>query len=130
MAGQRLFNHASVLVVLVGDFVPAVGHAGELVALVVLHRQRCLRPVRAGQDLFRHVPGPVVGVALAISRRLQEFRQLSRRVVGIAAGHGRAVLPADLAREVPVPVIGVAERYLAFPMRDLFHQISHAVIAV
>ena len=34
-------------------------------------------------------------------------------------GHGRAVLPPDLARDVPVPVIGVAERDLAFPVRDL-----------
>ena len=49
------------------------------------------------------------------------IRDRSRRVVGIAAGHGRAVLPPDLARDVPVPVIGVAARDLAFPVRDLFH---------
>ena len=63
LAGQDFLHHASVLVILIGDFILCVCHAGELVGLIVAHFQGGFYTICAGQHLFGHAPGLVVGVA-------------------------------------------------------------------
>ena len=130
LTGQHLRNHAAILVVGISNLIFPVDHGRQLVTLVVAHLQRSFYAVRAGQHLFGHVSGLVVGVLLPVTGALQEAGQLPQRVIGIGAGGGCAVLFAHLARDVAVLVVAVGERDFTRAACDLFEQIPNAVIAV
>ena len=119
-------SHASVLVVLVGDFVPTVDHAGELVALVVLHHQRgCLlytspqsaparrhrpswRKSRWRMWLFRISPGSIPAVSythLDVYKRQALCRMPS--CVAVASKGGQVALAMGKAIGERKAVIGL-----------------------
>lgn len=127
---QRLLHHGAVLVVLIGDFVLSVRHAGELVGLVVAHFQGVFYTICAGQHLFGHVSCLVIGIAFAIARALQEARHFAQRVVSVAAGGCFTVLGARFTRDIAVLVVAILERNTACAAGGLLQQTANAVIAV
>lgn len=84
LAGQHLLHHGTIFIVGTGDLVLPIGHAGELVALVVAHGKDNRFSTYAGDGLPGHASGLIIGILLAVACRLQEAGQLTQRVIGIA----------------------------------------------
>ena len=83
-----------------------------------------------GNDLAGHVSGLVISILLPVPGALQEAGQLARRVIGIGAGGGCAVVLAHLARDVAVLVVAVPRRALARAAGGLREQIAIFIAAL